>query len=50
MKLVNVIIIDSIRPAYWYAQGMETTAVPIRVFQTEKMMTVEPCLLFRFSI
>jgi hypothetical protein len=29
-------------PAYWNAQGRETTAEPIIVFQTEKMMTKEP--------
>lgn len=29
------------RPDYWKAQGSDTTAVPIIVFHTEKMMIIE---------
>ena len=30
-------------PVYWNAQGSEATAVPIIVFQQEKMIIIELC-------
>ena len=39
MKLVKVTRQPTMSPACWNAHGKETTALPIMVFQTEKMMT-----------
>ena len=38
------------RPACWKAHGKETTAVPISVFQTENMITIELYFLSTSSI
>lgn len=41
MKLVKQMIKPSPIPDYWIAQGIDTTADPIIVFQQLKMITVE---------